>query len=637
MAQHVAPRVAGEQLRERCGVGAQRDGGAGEQDDGDGGAERHLGDARHGEDGADARQVLEHRDERDGGGGARRRAAGGGEPAGCALGGEAAGQEQQRDRRLRRHAPGGGEAGVGIVDDQLVEARVETPQVAAEARGGGYGRQGGRGHARPGRRTARAGGEGRRGEHGEGQGGVELHRGALGAGAHHRLRPRHPAGNDDERHRERAGRHDRAGASHPCARGHGRTVHSSVPRASGDPFHSLHCALPSALLGLRTGPSRAPIPPAVSCSVIAVSGQALQRTPLHGRHVALGAKTGAFAGWDMPLSYTTPRAEHHAVRDRLGVFDVSHMGQLEVSGPGAEEALASVLTNDLGRIGVGGGQYTLMCHDDGGVIDDLIVYRLQDRFLLVVNASNVLACVGRLEERLPAQVEWADRTWEVAMLALQGRAWAKALLPLADGAPLTDLDYFAVMEAQVAGVPCLVARTGYTGEPGVEIMCPWDSATTVWDALMDGGEPPAPAGLVARDTLRLEMGYPLYGQELGPDRTPIEAGLKWACNLKNGRFAGADVLRRRAEEGPSERLVMIRLTERGIPRQGQAVLDAEGRPAGVVTSGTLSPVLDEGIGMAYVRADLAQPGTPVAVDIRGTVKQAVTARRPLVETSPKEE
>jgi aminomethyltransferase len=366
-----------------------------------------------------------------------------------------------------------------------------------------------------------------------------------------------------------------------------------------------------------------------------MSDTVLSRTPLFDRHAALGARTGGFAGWEMPLQYTTPRAEHTAVRERLGVFDVSHMGQIEVAGPGAAAALARVLTNDLDRLPVGGGQYTLMCADDGGVIDDLIAYRLDGRYLLVVNAGNVLNCVERLEGLLPGDVEWADRSWEVAMLALQGRAWHEVLAPLAADAAALELDYFGVAEVDVAGVPCLVARTGYTGEPGVEIMCPWDGVVELWDALMAADGAPTPAGLVARDTLRLEMGYPLYGQELSRERTPIEAGLRWACDLEGGRFAGAQVMRAQAEAGTPERLAMFRFTEPGIPRPGQTVV-SDGAPVGTVTSGTLSPTLGVGIGMAYLPAALAAPGNPIQIDVRGSAKSAVTARRPLVDTSPKE-
>lgn len=344
---------------------------------------------------------------------------------------------------------------------------------------------------------------------------------------------------------------------------------------------------------------------------------------------------GEFAGWDMPLYYTSAGAEHRAVRTRCGLFDVSHMGQLEVSGPAARDGLTLALTNDLSSIGPGQGQYSLLCDDDGGVIDDLIVYALTDRYLLVVNASNIGACRDRLAAVLPRGADLADRSPEVAMLALQGPLWARALRPLAATPAPFELDYFDIVEETIAGVPCLIARTGYTGEPGVELMCPWSGAPVIWDALMEAAEAPAPAGLVARDTLRLEMGYPLYGQELSRERTPIEAGLAWACDLDGGHFRGADVMRRQAAEGTAERLAIFTLTEPGIPRGGQDVL-IDGRPRGTVTSGTLSPTLDVGIGMAYLPSEYASPDHDIVVDVRGKPKAARTARRPLVATSPKE-
>ncbi|HWH14016.1 MAG TPA: glycine cleavage system aminomethyltransferase GcvT [Miltoncostaeaceae bacterium] len=363
--------------------------------------------------------------------------------------------------------------------------------------------------------------------------------------------------------------------------------------------------------------------------------EALRRTSLHPRHAQAGARFGGFAGWEMPLHYGSPREEHMAVRRAAGLFDVSHMGQLEVSGPDARAFLAHALTNDITAVGPGQGQYTLMLDDDGGVVDDLIAYALLDRFLLVVNAANVAACAARLQAlALGREVQVADRTHEVAMLALQGPGWEAALRPLvATPAPLT-LEYFEVTEDAVAGVPALVARTGYTGEPGVEMLVPWSQAPRVWDALTRGADGATPAGLVARDTLRTEMGYPLYGQELTAERTPVEAGLRWACDLERARFAGAPRLVAQVAEGTPERLCAFVLEEPGIPRPGQAVL-AGGSAAGVVTSGTLSPVLEAGIGMAYVRADLAAPDTAIAIDVRGKHKRARVARRPLVDTSPR--
>ena len=362
----------------------------------------------------------------------------------------------------------------------------------------------------------------------------------------------------------------------------------------------------------------------------------LRRTPLHDRHVALGAKLGAFAGWEMPLEYSTVREEHRAVRGRAGVFDVSHMGQIEVTGQAARDSLGRTLTNDIEKLHPGAGQYTLVCREDGGTIDDLIVYQLDaDRYLVICNASNVAPVRDWITDRAPAGAHVADRSDDYAMLAVQGPAWEAALAPLTDVRAPSRLAYFDVAVIPLGGVDCLVARTGYTGEPGVEIMCPADRAVEIWDVMQSGPDAPAPAGLAARDTLRMEMGYPLYGQELSLDRTPIEAGLKWACDL-DGDFTGADVMRRQAAEGTPERLCIFALTEPGIPRSGCAVVSGEAT-IGTVTSGTLSPTLDIGIGMAYVPAALAAPGNALHIDIRGKRKLAETRRRPLVDRSPKKE
>jgi aminomethyltransferase len=358
----------------------------------------------------------------------------------------------------------------------------------------------------------------------------------------------------------------------------------------------------------------------------------LRRTPLHDRHVALGAKLGGFAGWDMPLEYSTVREEHRAVRSDAGIFDVSHMGQIEVTGPGARDYLGRTLTNDIEKLHPGTGQYTLVCREDGGTIDDLIAYQLDaDRYLIICNASNVDPVGDWIAGRAPADALVADRSDEYAMLAVQGPAWEAAVAPLTDAA--SALAYFEIAVMPLGGVDCLVARTGYTGEPGIEIMCPADRALEIWDAMQSGPDAPAPAGLAARDTLRMEMGYPLYGQELSLDRTPIEAGLKWACGL-DGDFTGADEMRRQVAEGTPERLCIFVLTEPGIPRSGCAVVSGDA-VIGAVTSGTLSPTLDIGIGMAYVPADVAPSGNALQIDIRGKRKLAETRRRPLVDTSPR--
>lgn len=337
----------------------------------------------------------------------------------------------------------------------------------------------------------------------------------------------------------------------------------------------------------------------------------------------------------MPLLYAGVREEHVAVRTRCGVFDVSHMGQIAVSGDGARDYLGQALTNDIQKLQPGQGQYTLVCREDGGTIDDLIVYQLADRYLIICNASNVAPVFDWIAGRAPEGVAVADESATFAMLALQGQAWEQAIAALVTDRAIFGLPYFGIVAVDVAGVPSLVARTGYTGEPGVEIMCPTDRATEVWDALMAGSDAPAPAGLAARDTLRMEMGYPLYGQELSLTRTPIEAGLKWACDLDGG-FVGADVMRRQVADGTPERLCIFTLDEPGIPRTGCPVIAGDA-VVGEVTSGTLSPTLDVGIGMAYVRTELAVPGTALQIDIRGKHKAATTGKRPLVDTSPKKE
>jgi aminomethyltransferase len=362
-------------------------------------------------------------------------------------------------------------------------------------------------------------------------------------------------------------------------------------------------------------------------------GAELQKTSLHELHLSLGARMGAFAGWEMPLSYAGTRAEHRAVRARAGVFDVSHMGQIEIRGQDAAEFLQRMLTNDISRISPGEGQYTLMLDTTGGVIDDLIAYDRGDDYLLVVNASNTHACRDWLTHHAPDGVAVDDRSIETAMIALQGVDWKRLLGGIGASEGTLGLEYFHFTHDALAGTGAMVARTGYTGEPGVELLVPWGEGPALWSALMAVDDPPEPAGLVARDTLRLEMGYPLHGNDIGPDRTPLEAGLGWACDL-DSEFTAVDVLRARREEGLDERLCAFVLTERGIPRRGQDVL-VDGEVCGRVTSGSLSPTLDVGIGLAYVPPEVAEAGTKIAIDVRGSVKGAEVRRPPLVDTSPK--
>jgi aminomethyltransferase len=335
--------------------------------------------------------------------------------------------------------------------------------------------------------------------------------------------------------------------------------------------------------------------------------QTLRRTPLFERHAALGARLVPFAGWEMPVQYTSIGEEHRAVRTAAGVFDVSHMGQLRLARPGARAYLQERLSNDLDRIGAGQAQYTLLTNERGGIVDDLIAYRRgDDDYLLIVNAANVEADHAALSETADVSDEWA-------LLAVQG---PDALERIGvEVAPFTFRE-----DVDVLGVPCLVAGTGYTGERGCELGCAPDDASQLWDAVLERGV--APCGLGARDTLRLEVCYPLHGNDISPDRTPIEAGLGWACALDKD-FRGVDVLRRQKEEGPREKLVAFVMEDPGIPRQGMRIEEG-----GDVTSGTRSPTLGTSIGLAYVAATRSEPGTEITVDMRGRPRGARIVKKP---------
>ena len=346
----------------------------------------------------------------------------------------------------------------------------------------------------------------------------------------------------------------------------------------------------------------------------------LRRTPLHDRHEAAGARLVPFAGWEMPVQYEGVRQEHVAVRTRAGVFDVSHMGQIETSGPEAEALLQRLLSNDVAKLADGGAQYSVLCTEDGGVLDDLFTYRRGEGFLTVTNASNHERDHAWFVDHSSAfDVDVRDVAADYAMLALQGPEARSILGRHLDGEAPARM---RVTRGRVAGVECLLCGTGYTGEDGVELLLRPDGAARVWDALTADGA--APVGLGARDTLRLEVCFHLYGNDLSEDRTPIEAGLGWCCKLDTG-FIGADALARSA---PADRLVPFAFLGPGIPRPGNPVR-VGGQEAGVVTSGTLSPCLDVGIGMAYVPAASAVPGTQVEVDVRGRLRPAEVREKPL--------
>jgi aminomethyltransferase len=345
--------------------------------------------------------------------------------------------------------------------------------------------------------------------------------------------------------------------------------------------------------------------------------QTLLRTPLHDRHVELGAKMVPFAGWEMPVQYEGVIQEHKAVRTDSGVFDVSHMGEIEIEGPQATPLLQSLLSNDLDRIAPGEAQYTLLTNERGGIIDDLIAYRLdQCRYLLVVNASNRETAYRWLKEREIRGSEVTDVSDEYALLAVQGpRAIERLGLPPAK--------QFTFAEAKLDGIDVMVNRTGYTGEDGCELLCMAEDAVALFDFVLARGV--VPCGLGARDTLRLEVCYPLHGNDIGPDTDPISAALGWTCALGK-EFTGVDVIRRVKEEGPARKLVPFVMEERAIPRQGMAI---DG--GGEVTSGTHSPCLDIGIGMGYVPAAQAAIGTELSIDVRGKPRAAKVVKRPIYE------
>jgi glycine cleavage system T protein (aminomethyltransferase) len=343
--------------------------------------------------------------------------------------------------------------------------------------------------------------------------------------------------------------------------------------------------------------------------------QTLQRTPLFARHVALGARMVPFAGWEMPVQYDGVIPEHRAVRDDCGVFDVSHMGELEVEGMHALELLQSLLSNDAAKLDVGGAQYTLLTNERGGIVDDLIVYRTDEyRYLLIVNASNRDADFRWLKEREIPGSDVRDVSDEFALLAVQGpRSLERIGLP--------ERKPFTWEMGEVDGIEVMVNRTGYTGESGVELMTPAEDAPALWDAVVARGA--KPCGLGARDTLRLEVCYPLHGNDITPDTDAISAGLGWTCALGK-EFTGVEELRRVKAEGPERRLVAFVMTEKAVPRQGMTI---DG--GGIVTSGSHSPMLDVGIGMGYVPSARAEPGTELTIDVRGRRRGARIVRKPI--------
>ncbi|HAN70363.1 MAG TPA: glycine cleavage system aminomethyltransferase GcvT [Actinobacteria bacterium] len=365
----------------------------------------------------------------------------------------------------------------------------------------------------------------------------------------------------------------------------------------------------------------------------------LKHTPLHDRHLAAGAKMADFGGWDMPIEYTGTVAEHTAVREAVGVFDVSHMGKVAVDGPGAVAWLNSLLANDLDRIGAGQAQYSMLLNDSGGVIDDLIVYRWSDDSAMVIpNASNSARVVAALRGRLVDGITVDDRHLAHGIIAVQGPLSAEVLAEL--GLP-TEHDYMAMERASWQGADVVVCRTGYTGEHGFEIVAPNEVLGDLWDALIAAGTPRGllPAGLGARDTLRTEMGYPLHGQDISPTITPVQAMLGWAIGWDKPEFLGRDALVAERAAGPARRLRGLLALERGIPRAHMAVHQSSGSQdplagpiVGEVTSGTFSPTLKQGIALALLDPSI-EVDDEVVVDVRGRPSRFRVVKPPFVQPS----
>jgi aminomethyltransferase len=346
----------------------------------------------------------------------------------------------------------------------------------------------------------------------------------------------------------------------------------------------------------------------------------IRETPLHNKHVELGGQMVAFAGFHMPMQFSGIVDEHLAVRNQVGIFDVSHMGEISVSGEAALECVNLLTTNDASKIDLFQAQYTAMLNDDGGVIDDLVVYRRKYDYLLVVNAANIERDVEWVVERAPAGAAVENQSDRIGQIAVQG---PKAVDIMTDicGSNISDLGYFRAMGARIGNAPCLVSRTGYTGEDGFEIYVDASKAADVWDVLMEQTPKPKPCGLGARDTLRLEMAFRLHGNDMDETTTPLEAGLGWIVKMEKGDFFGKPALVRQLEQGVPKRLIGLRSETRRFPRRG-CVVSVGDDEVGEVTSGGFSPSLDCGIALAYVRSDAAKRDREFKIDVRGQVIDA---------------
>ncbi len=362
----------------------------------------------------------------------------------------------------------------------------------------------------------------------------------------------------------------------------------------------------------------------------------LKRTPLYPFHVRAGARMVPFGGWEMPVQYTGIIEEHRTVRRAVGLFDVSHMGEFEFRGPDALAFLQTITTNDVASLEVGQVQYSLMCLPDGGIVDDLTLYRIKrDEFLMTVNAANIDKDWAWVQEHLRESVKAENVSDITALFAVQGPRAEAVLGRLADADP-TAIDYYRFVKGRVAGAESYISRTGYTGEDGFEIYCYAREAERVWEALLDAGKQDglAPIGLGARDTLRLEMKYALYGNDIDRTTNPIEAGLGWVVKPGKGDFIGRDAIRRASAEGPRRKLVGFEMVDRAVPRHGYRIL-RDGREIGVVTSGSYGPSVERFIGVGYLPADSSAIGTEIQIEVRGAPHAARVVKTPFYSSRVK--
>ena len=367
-----------------------------------------------------------------------------------------------------------------------------------------------------------------------------------------------------------------------------------------------------------------------------VSTTVMQQTPLIEQHRSNSAKLVDFAGWEMPIHYTGVVDEYYTVRSHVGLFDVSHMGRVRIAGTGAASFLQRVTTNDVGKLAVTQAQYSMVCNENGGIKDDIFVYRLgPNEFLLCVNASNREKIFSwlQLQQTQDQTVRLEDRSVELSQVAIQGPKSRELLMSLG-GAVLQSLKLHHTCDVSIGGLSCLVARTGYTGELGYEIYINADKVGRLWDLLIDKGRAWGlkPAGLGARDLLRLEMGYLLYGNDMGEDTTPLEANADWTVSFQKGEFIGSQALMAQKQAGIARRFVAFELVEKAVPRHGFRILDpAASQPIGDVTSGNLSPILQKGIGLGYVPARFAEPGTSLLIEIRSKSIPARVVKPPFYQ------